>query len=106
MIRNFLLVPLIFAIQIAAVAQRSVTEYTPAQRAALERFLSRNPGYQFIPETWFDEAVLKSAKNDWGIGKNFKPYFQEGDFNRDGLRDFAVILLTGKNAKDPKSGLH
>lgn len=104
--RIFLLLLLSFTATAAPGAQRSVTEYTPAQRAALQEFISKNTGYQFIPDTWFEEDTLKAARNEWGFGENFKPYYQVGDFNRDGLRDFAVILLTGKNAEDPKSGMH
>ncbi len=97
---------LLFATPIASMAQRSVTEYTPAQRAALQAFIDKNPSYQFIPETWFEEDTLKAARIEWGFGRNFKPYYQTGDFNRDGIRDFAVILLTGKNVNDPNSGMH
>lgn len=105
--KHLFLLPLLFlAAPTAPRAQRSVTEYTPAQRAALQEFISKNPDYQFIPDTWFEEDTLKAARNEWGFGKNFKPYYQVGDFNRDGLRDFAVILLTGKHADDPKSGMH
>lgn len=103
---TFLLLLLIFSATPSLRAQRSVTEYTPGQRAALQEFITKNPGYQFIPDTWFEEATLKAARNEWGFGKNFKPYYQVGDFNRDGLRDFAVILITGKHADDPKSGMH
>lgn len=86
--------------------QRSVTEYTPAQRAALQAFLARNPTYQFIPETLFDAETLSSARNEWGFGRNFRPYYQTGDFNRDGRQDFAVVLLTGRNAADSNRRMH
>ena len=89
-----------------AVAQRSVTEYTPAQRVALQEFISKNPGYQFIPETWVEEDTLRAARIEWGFGRRFKPYYQVGDFNRDRLPDFAVVLLTGRSADDPNGGLH
>jgi hypothetical protein len=87
-------------------AQRSVTEYTSAQRAALQKFIEAHPEYQFIPETWFEADTLAAARNEWGFGKRFRPYYQTGDFNGDRLPDFAVILLTGKDASDPKSGMH
>ena len=97
---------LLLAIPTAAMAQRSVSEYTPAQRAAIQSFIAKNPTYQFIPETWFEEETLLAARNEWGFGKNFKPYYQAGDFNHDRIRDFAVVLLTGKNTNDPNSGMH
>jgi hypothetical protein len=104
--RRRILTVLILLLPTVAVAQKSVTEYTGAQRAALQGFIEKNPSYQFIPETWFDEETLKYARDEGGFGKNFKPYYQTGDFNRDGMRDFAVILLTGKNVDDPSSGMH
>lgn len=100
-----LLACILMAVEPAA-AQKSVREYTSSQRAALQEFIEKNPEYQFIPESWFDEETLKAARNEWGFGKNFRPYYRAGDFNRDGLPDFAVILLTGKNADDPKWGMH
>lgn len=96
----------LLAIPMIANAQRSVSEYTPAQRAALQEFISKNSTYQFIPETWFDENTLATARKDWGFGKNFRPYYQASDFNGDRLPDFAVILLTGKSTSDPNSGMH
>ncbi len=86
-------------------AQKSVTEYTSAQRAALQSVISKKPLYKFIPETWFEEGSLMGARNDWGFGKNFKPYYQTGDFNRDGKLDFAVVLLKGKNVEDEDWGM-
>ena len=97
---------LIFSLSIAAMPQKSVTEYTRAQRAALQAFIARNSNYQFMPETWFEEATLKAARTESVFGKSFKPYYQTGDFNRDGKRDFAVILLSGKSVSDPKSRMH
>ena len=63
------------------------------QRATLQNFISTHSQYQFIPETWFDESTLKAIRYEWGFGKNYKPYFQSNDFNKDGIKDFAVILL-------------
>jgi hypothetical protein len=83
-----------------------VTEYTPAQRSALQEFIDAHSDYQFITETWFDADTLSAARNEWGFGRHFKPYYQAGDFNRDRIPDFAVILLTGKNVDDPKWGMH
>ena len=97
---------LILSFFIPGVPQKSLTEYTPAQRAALQAFIAKNSAYQFIPETWFDEGTLKAARGESVFGKWFRPYYQTGDFNRDGKRDFAVILLTGRNVRDPKSGMH
>ena len=103
---KYLFALLLAALPLIVVAQKSVTEYTPAQRTALQAFIAKNPKYRFIPETWFEEGTLKAARVEWGFGRNFKPYYQVGDFNRDGIRDFAVILLTGEKISDPDSGMH
>lgn len=103
---KYLLAFLLVVLAPPVLAQKSVTEYTPAQRAALQAFIAKNPKYRFIPETWFEAETLTAARAEWGFGRNFKPYYQNGDFNRDGLRDFAVILLSGKNADDPDNGMH
>lgn len=99
---------LLFSVPVAVAAQRSVREYTPGQRAALQEFIEKHPQYQyqFIPDTWFDATTLSAARNEWGFGKAFKPYYQTGDFNRDGMQDFAVILLTGENIEGPARGMH
>lgn len=96
---------LLLIVPCKAAAQKSVTEYTPAQRSALQAFISKNNTYSFIPETWFEEGSLSGARNDWGFGKNFKPYYQTGDFNRDGKLDFAVVLARGKNIEDENWGM-
>jgi hypothetical protein len=78
-------------------SQKSTTEFTNTQRAALQNFISSYSQYQFIPETWFDKGTLKAIRNEWGFGKNYKPYFQNNDFNKDGIKDFAVILLNSND---------
>jgi hypothetical protein len=103
---NLIVAILLVALPFTVVAQKSVTEYPSAQRAALQSFIAKNPKYRFMPEASFDEKTLKAARTEWGFGINFKPYYQTGDFNRDGARDFAVVLLTGKDASDPDSGMH
>ena len=79
-----------------ASAQRSVREYTAAQRASLQEYLSAHPDDGFIPETWFDEETLRYARDEWGFGRAFKPYYQRADFSEDGRMDFAVVLLNGR----------
>lgn len=67
------------------------------QRVALQNFISTHNQYHFIPETWFDEATLKAIRYEWEFGKKYNPYFQSNDFNKDGIKDFAVILLNRNN---------
>jgi hypothetical protein len=103
---KYLFILVVLSISTTSMAQKSVTEYTSAQRAALQAFIAKNPAHRFIPEAWFDESTLKAARNEWGFGKTFKPYYQAEDFNRDGKQDFAVILLTGANVNDRNSKMH
>jgi len=77
-------------------AQMSVTELTTAQRNSLQEFLSANSQLRFIPETWFDEENLRYARYRWGLGRDFRPYYQSVDFNGDGKMDFALILLNSR----------
>lgn len=87
-----LLILLLFTTSISK-AQLSVSELTESQRNSLQIFLSQNSQYQFIPETWFDEDNLRYARFRWGFGRNFRPYYQRGDFNGDQKMDFAMLLL-------------
>jgi hypothetical protein len=80
-------------LSLTSLCQRSTTEFTNMQRVTLQKFISTHNQYHFIPETWFDEATLKAIRYEWGFGKKYKPYFQSNDFNKDGIKDFAVILL-------------
>lgn len=76
--------------------QKSSLEYPEKQRIALAKFINVHQEYEFIPENWFDNELLTFIRNDWGFGKNYKPYYQNNDFNNDSILDFAVIL---KNTK-------
>ena len=77
--------------------QKSTTEFTNTQRTALQNFVSSHSQYYFIPETEFDKSTLKAIRNEWGFGKNYKPYFNSNDFNKDGIRDFAVVLANSSD---------
>lgn len=104
--KKYIFTLVLLATPMVAMAQRSVSEYTPAHRAAFRSFISRNPSYEFIPETRFDTRTLSAARNEWGFGRNFKPYYQTGDFNRDGRRDFALVLLVaGRNSNSRNNGM-
>ena len=70
---------------------------------ALRNYLSTNNPYILIPETWFNSEILKAARNEWGFGKNFNPYYQIGDFNNDRVLDFATLLINGKGFEDKNS---
>jgi hypothetical protein len=61
---KYIVILLLLGMPAAAMPQNSITEYTPAQRAALQGFIDKNPAYQFISETGFDEPTLKAARNE------------------------------------------
>ena len=73
-------------------AQHSTIEFSNNQRIALANFLKTHSQYEFVPEGWFDQEVLKLVRIDWGFGKKYKPYYNNNDFNKDGIKDFAVFL--------------
>ncbi|MBU3676605.1 MAG: hypothetical protein FGM54_05410 [Chitinophagaceae bacterium] len=74
-------------------AQKSTTELPSTHRILLANFLAQNSNYSFIPETWMEQGLLKVARTEWGYGLNFKPYYKHADFNKDGIKDFAILLL-------------
>lgn len=90
----------------AAVPRGSLSSYTVGQRSALQSFLAANPKCRFLPEGSFNAETLEAARKQWGFGNDFTPYYQVGDFNKDGKLDFAVVLLSGKSTSDPESGMH
>src|SRR4051812_1999507 len=71
-------------------AQKSIADLLPAHSAAVQDFLAKNKDYQFLSETAMPPAELRYIRRTYG--KTFKPYYQTGDLNHDGLRDFAVIF--------------
>src|SRR5688572_2220193 len=71
-------------------AQKSVSELPAAHASALQKFLTTHDGLEFLSETACDKNILKYMRKDFGA--RFRPYYRTGDFNRDGLPDFAMIL--------------
>jgi hypothetical protein len=83
-------------------AQFSTSEFSNNQRVALAKFLNTHSQFEFVPEGWFDQEVLKWVREDWGYGKHYKPYYNNNDFNKDGIKDFAVYLKNNKkNFREP-----
>lgn len=70
--------------------QKSVSELKPAHATALESYLRTNDGLLFRQEHNVNDEYLRSVRK-W-MGKNFQPNYAVGDFNRDGIKDFAVLL--------------
>ncbi|HKE58158.1 MAG TPA: hypothetical protein VKB46_15705 [Pyrinomonadaceae bacterium] len=86
----FTLTLLLLTVTSVAKAQRSVSELPSAHADALQQFLAKHQGLEFLPETAINKDVLREMRNAFGV--RFKPYYRTGDFNHDGLPDFAMIL--------------
>jgi hypothetical protein len=81
----------IFVFSFAVFGQKTVADLKPSHAIALERFLSKTKDYFFLSENMTDDKDIKYSRK-WLLGKNRKPYYITGDFNRDGVMDFALIL--------------
>lgn len=83
--------------------QKTVSELRPDHAAALQSYLSKNRNYQFISETALHAQDLKFMRGF--LGAKAKPYYYVGDFNQDGLKDFALILGVRQRLTTTKSKL-
>ncbi len=91
----------ILFLSISAFGQKSVASLEPAHAEALQKFLQSNQTLDFLAESSFDAAedgMLKFARKE--INSKLTPYYLAADFNRDGFRDFAVILADDAPPKD------
>lgn len=89
--KSTVLIFLLLLVTPDAKAQKSFSDLPPAHASALQRFLIRHDGLEFLSETACDQNILKSMRKDFG--KRFQPFYRTGDFNNDGVLDFAVILV-------------
>lgn len=81
--------------------QKRVADLNIKHAAALEVFLSGNKDYGFMSENALDTDYLKDMRKYF---KGLKPYYNVGDFNRDGIVDFALILSRNGFRKDNGEG--
>ena len=86
----------------AVLGQKQMSDLDQKHAAALETFLSRNGDYRFLSESVIEAHYLKDMRNDF---KGLKPYYRVGDLNRDGIRDFAIILSRKGARKDNGEGV-
>lgn len=93
----------IFVFGFSVSGQKSVSEFAPSHAAALERYLSENKALTFRQEHNLSDEYLKYVHESFG--KRFKPSYAVGDFNRDKMQDFAVLLYReGKSEPSGASG--
>jgi hypothetical protein len=88
----------LLCLPIGCAAQKSVSELPPAHASALQQFLSAHPGLEFLSERSYDQEYLKWMRESFGT--RFTPFYQKGDFNRDGRQDFAMVLAKDTPPKE------
>ncbi|MBS1769347.1 MAG: hypothetical protein JSS77_06770 [Acidobacteria bacterium] len=80
----------ILCFAVSVTAQNSVSDLAANHATALENYLSTNKTLTFRQEHNLSDEYLKSVR-EW-FGRTFKPNYAVGDFNRDKIPDFAVLL--------------
>lgn len=86
----------------ASSGQKRVADLHPSHAAALRSFLSKNKNHRFLSENVIGADHLKDMRKYF---KGHTPYYNVGDFNRDGINDFAVILSRDGSRKDNGDGM-
>ena len=85
-------------------AQRKLSDLPPAQAAAVQDYLAKHSQLEFLAESRMDQSMLREMRKDFGA--RLKPYYRAGDFNRDGVQDFAIVLVKkGPPSEDQGPGL-
>ena len=87
----------IFILSLMCFGQKTVADLQSKHAIALEDFLSKNKNYGFLSEKVISEDNLKEMRKY--NGKNLQPFYRVGDFNRDRVTDFALILSRKGEAK-------
>jgi hypothetical protein len=85
-----LVISFLFCLSTSVIAQKSVSELPPSQTAVLQQFLTEHGSLEFLSETVTDKSILKDMRKSFGL--TFRPFYRAGDFNHDGIADFAMIL--------------
>lgn len=68
----------------------TVRQLNPHHAEVLRIFFDKNPEYSFLSEELYDAEYLKDMRKE--RGKQYMPYYKVGDFNRDGILDFALFV--------------
>jgi hypothetical protein len=85
-----------------ASGQRRIAELDPRHAAALKAFLSSNKNYGFLSEDVLGPKYLKEMRKSF---RAIRPYYNTGDYNADGVIDFAIILSRKGERKDKGEGM-
>jgi len=85
-----------------AIGQRRVADLDPGHAAALKAFLSSNKEYGFLSESVLGPKYLKEMRRSF---RAIRPYYNAGDYNNDGVIDFAMILSRKGERRDKGEGM-
>jgi hypothetical protein len=77
----------------------------PQEQKVLERWLQKYPDLRVATEADCDcvESIQRMKAGSGGVWKpvpDYNPYVATGDFNGDGVRDFAVVVVIKSKTKD------
>ena len=97
---------LVLILVCSAFGQKTVADLQKSHAVALEEFLSANKTYGFMSENFinkdFGDDYLPDMRK-W-FKKPLKPYYIVGDFNKDKITDFALILSRKVPPKKSEDG--
>ena len=71
---------------------KSEREMRPGHRKAINGWLAGKGGWRLANMSDYDSDLMDLAKKEYGAG--FKPFYLNGDFNRDSVSDFAAIVIS------------
>jgi hypothetical protein len=98
MSKTILSLLLLIILPICGMAQKSVSQLLPAHASSLQQFLTKHSDLDFLSEKDCDEESLKDMRKHFGA--HFTPYYRIGDFNHDGIQDFALVLAKDTRPKE------
>lgn len=87
---------------LTAFGQKTVADLDSKHATALADFLKTHKNYELLSENKYDPEYLKFMRESFG--ERLTPAYAVGDFNSDGSKDFAVIIIK-TNARPVKNGL-
>jgi hypothetical protein len=91
---------LLMASVMLAVPAWSGHTLSPEEHQVLRDWLGRHPKYRPAKDKDCDcagniEEMRQGKGGDWKPVRDYHPYVATGDFNGDGVEDFAVVLIDG-----------
>src|SRR5215211_2300663 len=77
----------------------SVPQLIPKHKAVLQKWLAQKPNFRLAIEEDCGDCqddlaqIRRGDGGKWKAVPNYQPYYSVGDFNSDGIEDFAVALI-------------